>query len=362
MNVLRRLPLSRLLLLCGLSVAVAISAAALAFALDAGPTPPPRPLAQAVRDALGGQGRESIKGLSASVTLTNHVLEGADLVTGGEQAGSGLLSSPLVKGASGRLWVSASGHVRLELQAEQGDTQILYDGHTVTIYDAASNTVYRYTPRQSGATTHEPQSEPETPSLSSIESAIARIDRHANLSGAVPTDVAGQPAYTVRIAPEENGSLLGGGELSFDAENGVPLRAAIYSSTTSTPAVELAAQEISFGPVSESVFEVTPPSSAKVEELVLGGEGKPASHGDGKERPQLQVHGHGVTAIAVLSAKAGKQAPSLGELPKVEIDGVGASELRTELGTVLTFARAGRSYVLAGAVPATAIEALARSL
>ena len=45
---LRRLPLSRLLLLCGLVVVAGISVTALAFALGTGPTPPPKPLADAV--------------------------------------------------------------------------------------------------------------------------------------------------------------------------------------------------------------------------------------------------------------------------------------------------------------------------
>ena len=38
--------------------------------------------------------------------------------------------------------------MRLELQSEKGDTQIYYDGHTVSIYDASSNTLYRYTVRR----------------------------------------------------------------------------------------------------------------------------------------------------------------------------------------------------------------------
>ena len=57
MNILRRLPLSRLLLLCGLVVAIGVSATALAFALGAGPKPPPKPLAEAVHDALARAAR-----------------------------------------------------------------------------------------------------------------------------------------------------------------------------------------------------------------------------------------------------------------------------------------------------------------
>ncbi len=51
-NFLRRLPLSRLLLLCGVVVAVGIGATALALAGGTGPTPPPKPLADAVHDAF----------------------------------------------------------------------------------------------------------------------------------------------------------------------------------------------------------------------------------------------------------------------------------------------------------------------
>jgi hypothetical protein len=46
----------------------------------------------------------------------------------------------------------------------------------------------------------------------------------------------------------------------------------------------------------------------------------------------------------------------------VDINGTSASELRTELGTILTFERSGVRYVLAGAVEAGQVEALARGL
>jgi outer membrane lipoprotein-sorting protein len=148
MNILRRLPISRLLLLCVLVIAVGVSATALAFALDSGPIPPPKPLADAVHDALAAA---PVEGVSASVQLTDHLLEGASLAGAGGEAGQ-LASSPLLTGASGRLWIAKDGRVRLELQAEKGDTQILYDGHTASMYDAASNTLYRYAiPAKEGA-------------------------------------------------------------------------------------------------------------------------------------------------------------------------------------------------------------------
>jgi outer membrane lipoprotein-sorting protein len=366
MNILRRLPLSRLTLLIALVIAIGVSATALAFALGSGPTPPPKPLADAVHDALTAP---PVEGVSATVTLTDHLLEGANLASQSGEAGQ-LSSSPLLSGGSGRLWIAKDGRVRLELQAEKGDTQVLYDGHTLTVYDASGNTLYRYK-----APTGEGESKPgpkthdhEVPSVAKIEEAITKLGKHADISGATPTDVAGQAAYTTRVSPKESGSLFGGAELSWDAVHGVPLRAAIYSSTTAAPVLELAANEVSYGPVADSVFEFTPPPNAKIEEVTLP-EGHHTKHsgaqGGDHARPKITTDGHGVTGVAVLEGKvkkAGSKEESAEGLPKVKINGTTAVELPTALGTLLSFERSGVRYVLAGSVTPAAIEAVARGL
>lgn len=362
---LRRLPLSRLLLVCGLVVVLGASVTALALALGTGPTPPPKPLADAVHQALVAP---PVEGVTARIQLTDHLLEGANLASGGAGATGQLSSSPLLNGGTGRLWIAKDGRARLELQSEQGDTQIYYDGQTVSMYDASSNTLYRYTvPAHEGGTSdsgaatasHEP------PSVAKIEEAISHL-QNVNVSGATPTDVAGQAAYTVRVTPKESGSLIAGAELSWDAAHGVPLRAAIYSTTSATPAIELAATEVSYGPVDGSVFEFKPPANAKLQEIVApeGGAAKPDASG---EHPTVTAHGHGIASVAVIEskAKAGAQGSSsaLPEgLQKVKINGTEATELPTELGTVLSFERAGLSYMLVGAVSPAAVEAVAKGL
>lgn len=381
MNLLRRVSLSRLLLLCGLVVAIGVSATALASAVGSGPTPPPKPLATALHDALSAP---SVAGFSASVKLTNHLLEGASLASGnGGEAGQAL-SGPLISGASGRLWIAKDGRVRLELQAEKGDTQVYYDGHTVSLYDAASNTLYRYAvPQHSGTgpasskTSDGSAGHHEPPTVAKIEEGIAKLSKHASVSGATPTDVAGQAAYTVRVSPNEAGSLIGGGELSWDAAHGVPLRAAVFSSTSSSPVIELAATgEVSYGPVADSVFEFKPPADAKVEDVTLpehaGATGATGAAGakrsaDHAGRPTVTNHGHGVAGVVVIQGKAAsagqKSSTSLPEgLPKVKINGVSAAELPTALGTLLSFERSGVHYLVGGFVGPTAVEAVARGL
>lgn len=380
MNILRRLPLSRLLLLCGLVVALGACLTALASALGSGPTPAPKPLANAVHDALTAA---PVEGVSASVQLTDHLLEGASLTSSAGEAGQ-LTANPLLSGASGRLWIARHGRVRLELQSEKGDTQVLYDGHTLSLYDASTNTLYRYTPpgtdhtsgRSSGGDEVDMAAPAangrhhEVPTVGKIEEAIAHLKAHANVSHATPTDVAGQAAYTVRVSPSEGGSLFGGAELSWDAVHGVPLRAAVFSSTSPAPVLELAATDISYGPVPDSVFEFTPPPNAKIEEVQPSAsptDASPNRDAHGAERPKVTVHGHGVSAVDVLeaNAKEGAKQPLSGiseSLPKVTIGGTTATELPTALGTLLSFERSGVRYLLVGSVTPAALEAVARGL
>lgn len=371
-NVLRRLPLTRLLLLCGVLVAVAIGAAALALAVTGGPVPPPKPLAQAVHDALAGP---AVQGVSARIQFTNHLLEGAELAgQGGEGESSQLSSSPLIGGASGRLWIGSQGRARLELQSEKGDTQILYDGHRLSLYDASTDTLYRLVAPADWGERHEAPRDGgsddgagQPPSLTKVQEGIDRLSKHAILSPATPTDLGGQPAYTVRISPREHGGLIGGAELSWDAVHGTPLRAAIYSSTSDSPTVELSATEVSYGPVADSTLDFAPPANAKVQDVKI-----PSRHGSGDTEDtsgslHAHEHGQGLEGIAVLEGSAphpgeGSQENLPQGLQKVKIDGTEASELPTALGTLLGFERAGVRYLLVGSVTPSTIEAFARSL
>lgn len=390
-SVLRHLPLPRLLLLCGVAIAVAVGATALALAVDTGPVPPAKPLADAVHDALSAP---RVSGVSARIQLTDNLLEGANLATGGGGEAGQLSSSPLVSGASGRLWIGSEGHARLELQSEKGDTQILWDGKTAEMYDASTNTLYRYQPPAGAdAETSSSSSSADTsgtgtssdgagsahhgpPSVAEIEEGIAKLSKHAAVSSAIPTDVAGQAAYTVRISPRENGSLIGGAELSWDAVHGTPLRVALYSTTSSSPVIELAATEISYGPVESSILDFTPPSNAKVDEVKppakqgTGTSGSSPSSGtptSGESKPHVSTHGSGLSSIVLVESpvKPGSSSsvPSqLQSLPKVDVNGTSASELQTPLGTLLYFERSGMRYLVAGSVTPSTVEAFARGL
>ncbi len=396
MTFLRRISTLRLLVIAGALAALAAGTAALAIAATGGgPTPSPKPLATAVHDALTAP---KVAGISARVQFSDHLI-GESIVQG---------SDPLLAGASGRLWVSADGRLRLELQADisgggAGDFQLLIEGNRFSIYDPGTESVYRGTlPSWQGRGAPGEAGKDEPPSLGQVQAGIEEAMEHAALSGATPSDVAGQPAYMVRVSPKANGGLVGGAELAWDAATGVPLRAALYAKGEGSPVLELKATEVTYGAVANSVFEVTPPPGAKVVDLSSpepGAEGAqrdaqpvtgldavqsqtpfslsaPPSLGrmqrdqvrlvsSGTDAGALLTYGKGLGGIAVLELPATQPASNESgetggpQLPKVTIDGTTKGEqLATPLGTVIRFRRQGVEFTVAGSVlPAVAREA-----
>jgi outer membrane lipoprotein-sorting protein len=394
---LRRISTRRLLALCAATVAVAAGATAFAMAATGGgPKPPAEPLPVAVHDALTAP---AVQGVTARIKFTN------DLIAGSSVQGA----DPLLTGASGRLWATSDGHLRLELQADSNaegatsDSQVLSDGHSWFVYDSGSNTAYKGTiPADHGGADGASPAKEQPPSLDQVKKGISKLAEHAKLGGAEPTDVAGQPAYTVRVEPKSNGGLLGGAELAWDATHGTPLRAAVYAKGDSSPVLELKVTDISFGAVPSSVFDVTPPPDAQVTDV------RPPAHRDngtseakpvtglqavqqqtafpvsapdtlaglpqnevrliqsGKNDGALITYGKGLGGLAVIEQPAeashGSSASSGDHgqlsLPQVSVNGAQGQELDTALGTMVRFQRNGVEYtVLASAPPATVLAA-----
>jgi hypothetical protein len=399
MSYLRRISTRRLLALCAGVLVVAVATAAIALAATSGgPTPPPKPLPKAVHDALAAP---QVAGVSARIEFTNHLLT-SDNVQG---------SDPLLTGGSGRLWATPDGQLRVELQSDsaRGDSEVVVNGRRFLVYSGDSNRAYRgRLPRESGKPGGGAHSK-AIPSVTRIRRALGKLGEHLDLSGATPTDVAGRPAYRARVSPKSHGGLLGGAALAWDAVHGTPLEAAVYARGSSSPVLELKVTDISFGPVSSSVFDIAPAPGTKVDDLgTLSGSHGSSHHAArrevsgssavasklnfrlhapsalaGMQRQEVRLirgaksngavvtYGHGLDGLAVFqypaahgSGQAGKASGSGGELtvPKVSIGGVSADELQTPLGTVLHFKRGGVEYVVAGSVPRGVAEAAARGL
>jgi outer membrane lipoprotein-sorting protein len=390
---------------------VAVIAGGTAIAVAAagrGPVPPARPLADALHGALSAP---APAGISARISFTNGLIASSNLQG----------SDPLLTGATGRLWLSHTA-LRLELQSDNGDAQIVVKDGRFWVYDPTSRTVYEGSlPAHTGTVGTDKASttkHDQLPTIAQIQSDISQLMGHVNLSGAIPSDVAGHAAYTVRISPRHDGGLLGDAELAWDASRGVPLRIAVYARNNPTPVLELKATDISYGAVPASDFAVTPPTGATVVRVatpagqsVAGAARGKAGHADrahaqvngvaavarhlsfpllapsslvglprqtvtlldwGGTPAALVSYGQNLGGIAVIeqTATKGKSAlPSASNgdrkglsLPTVSIKGATGQELDTALGTMIRFTRGNVTYTVVGSVPAAAAELAARAL
>jgi hypothetical protein len=390
MNRLRTLPTRKLFAVLGLAVVAAVVLAAVAVSArgSSGSEPPSEPLAQAVHDGLAAPKPD---GVTARITFTNNLFPSGALL--------GQAGSPLMSGASGRMWMTNDGHGRIELQSDAGDAQITWTPTRLTVYDGSSNTAYTMAlPAHAASGTPDPS---RLPSVDQISSWLTKLGAQVALSSAVPSIVAGEGAYTVSGSPAQHGGLVGRAELTWDAQNGVPLRSGLYAKGSTTPALELEATDVSFGAVSPSDVQVSPPADAKVVDLGAPASGqssadtktqlvtglqnvqqavpftlvapdnlagraraKVALVGSGDSAGAVLVYGgQGLDSIVVLERSASAGSPgggALSVLPKVTIGDVTGHELTTQLGSAVAFERDGVSYVVVGSVDgATAVSAAA---
>ncbi len=256
MNLLRRASTRGLVAAAAALLAlVALVAVAVVGALgSSAPRPPAEPLGRALHDALAAP---PPAGLSARISYSAPVV-----------GANGLASIPqlsMLAGGSGRLWVAGDGHARLELSSPLGDTEILYDGARLTLYDVATQTAYELALPRPPAAAPAPAAAPGILSRAEIDAELRLLSRLVRLSAALPDSVAGRPAYTVTASPAPGaGGREGSVVLSFDAETGTPLRLRIEAPGSSAQLLELSVTAVSYGPVAASEVEIALPAAVKI--------------------------------------------------------------------------------------------------
>jgi hypothetical protein len=399
MRFLRTVSTQRLLaIVAGLILAIAGGTAIAVAASNGGPTPPRESLAKALHQAANAP---TVSGITARIKFTNNLID-SSAIQG---------SDPILSGASGRLWMSTTSHqMRLELQGQNGDAQVVVANGSFSIYDPTSKTLYKGTLPSQGSTTQ--KTEP-IPTVAQIQSNLNQLMQHLNILGPLPRNVAGQPAYKIVVSPKHDGGLIGDVQLAWDASHGIPLGIAIYSRSSSSPVLELKATNISYGQVSSKALKIKAPAGAKVVQ-VSSNAGHAAKANVKKRHAEvtgpaavqahlpftlaapdklvglprqsvklldwgghpaaLATYGQGLGGIAVIEQAAdsgaqpkGSQGGGNGQpglsLPTVSINPTtSGQELATALGTVVRFTSGSVSYTVLGSVPPIAAESAARQL
>jgi hypothetical protein len=408
MKILRTASTGRLLaMFAGLVIAAAAGTAIAVAATGSGPVPKAKPLAQALHSALAAR---PVNGISADIQFTNNLISSTNF--------TGDNKDPILQGATGRLWLSKAGGLRLELQSANGDSQAVVNNGSWWVSDPASQTIYEGTlPAHTQSSSAKDKSTGSgMPTVAQIQSDLNHLLGHLNIAGkgtSNPTDIAGQPAYSVSLSPKHDGGLLGSAQIAWDAVTGTPLNVAVYARGNSTPVLQIKATNISFGPVPASTFALPRPAGYKVVKVstpgnagskaAKNGKQAKAKHADvtgasavashlpftlvapqtlvglprqdtklldwGGKPAALVTYGQNLGGIAIIeqtadtaTSKTGGGSNSHLSLPTISINGHTGTELATALGTVLHYTSNGVAYTVLGSVPPSAAEQAAKAL
>jgi hypothetical protein len=227
------------------TLALGGAAAAIASSSSSGPAevPPAKPLAEAIHDTLAAPTPD---GLTASFSLRNRLIQGGPLPS-----------------AEGTLRISGDGRLRADVTAGDRHWQLGFGDRRLTAYDVEGKTVYTGTvPVEIDGALRMLRALKPSPAL--IEMALKSATELFSVSGAKPTNVAGRPAYQLRVAPAHDGGLLGAAEIAWDPATGLPLRAAVYAHGETEPVLEAKATDVRLGPVAPDAVRVDPPKDARV--------------------------------------------------------------------------------------------------
>lgn len=412
MKFLRAASTGRLLaLIGGLIAAIAAGTAIAVAATGNGPVPKAKPLARAVHDALAAK---PVKGITADVTFTNNLISSDDI--------PGETVDPLLQGTRhGRVWLSDDGRLRIELQGDNGDANLVVTKTSFWVSDPMQNTVYEGTlpaDKSSKSGKSAAKHADAIPTVAQIQSRLTKLMKSVDVGGAAtsdPGDVAGRPAYSVSVSPKHSGGLLGQAQMAWDSVTGVPLRIAIYARGNTTPVLALSATNMSYGQIADSDLNIQPPTGDKVVKVstanthaaLAGSAGAmraKGKHADvngvaavarhvpftltapatlaglpragatlldwGGKSAAMITYGKALGGFVVIEqSSSGQAAPSSSgsdhgglNLPTVSINGATGQELATPLGTVVRFNHGGVAYTVLGSVTPYAAEAAGRAL
>lgn len=275
-----------------------------------------------------------------------------------------------------RVWRSDDGLRVAELR-DSSERALITDGETVWTWDSTDLTVTQ-TPLPEGLGHDRPLPEQAADPLEVARQALAAVDGSTDVTVERTSVVAGRDAYRLVLTPRTDDTLVGRVELDVDAEERVPLRAAVYARGATEPALEAGYQAVSFAPIDPATFTFVPPPGATVTEEPLpepptGAEREAfgqryaeefaGAEQAGEGAPEPQVLGEGWTSVVAVPTDG-----AIGAAADGAEDDAAAQQLTGLLpfsGPLFSARTAtvdGQEYLLFGAVPQEGLQAAATGL
>ena len=252
-----------------------------------------------------------------------------------------------------RIWSSPEGRRLAEL-LPAAERAVVVGRGGVWAWDSTTFTAWRLA---DGPPPPAPAAAAEAASLADplalAHRALAAVRPTTAVSVAAGVRVAGRPAYLLRLAPRQAGTLVGRVEVAVDAASRLPLRVAVWPRGAAHPALAAAFTSLRLGPVDSAVFEFRPPPGAAVRR-------PPAAPAGARAAPRYlpRVVGAGWTAVVALplprEAAAAMQAGPVGRAGLLPFSG--------PLLSAWLARRGDDAWLLYGAVPQAALLAAERRL
>jgi outer membrane lipoprotein-sorting protein len=179
---------------------------------------------------------------------------------------------------------------------------------------------------------------------------VRRLAPFAELSVTSTRWVAGEPAYTLVLTPTSSSTLVGSIQVALDANNWMPLQLEVFARGADAPAIRVGFTSISFGAVDPSMFDFTPPAGATVTTTALPTGGHHAESTDMQHRQPL-TFGTGFDTVIAYRLTAPLPQEAAAFLP-----------YSSPLASAITVDTGSGTWVLAGAVPVSELNATAAQL
>ncbi len=275
--------------------------------------------------------------LSMSGTVRTHVDLGIPQLPGTLSSSSGPLSV-LLSDQTFKVWRSPDGK-RIAQILPSAERDVIATPTDLWAWDSQRFTAWHATV-PSSATAAQSLSPADIDSI--VSKAIATVAPYADVTTAAPIEVAGRPAYVVRLTPAaSSNTLVDRIDVAIDADTRVPLRFQIFAKGVADSVVDVAYADVSFGAVDPSIFSFTPPAGATIHQLTAPTDAETAP----ADTPMagVRVFGTGFDLVAAVP------------VPSVPKQLEPFFPYRGPLGSADVVERGGQTWVVAGLVPPDAL-------
>ncbi|AMM32342.1 hypothetical protein SA2016_1666 [Sinomonas atrocyanea] len=339
------------------AVPAVVAVGLLASGATAGSPPPPATPEQVLALAAAHTARQFSGTMEQSSDLGLPSIPGQALGAAKGSASFGseaALLELLTSAHTAKVYADGPARERVQVLDQLAERDAVRNGSDLWTYDSAAHAVTHATLPSTAAAA------PPSAAAVSPDQLAQRLLAAAGPSTAVslaqPATVAGHSAYTLVLTPKAAGALVASVRIAVEAQTGLPLAVDVYAKGQDAAAFHAAFTQLTLAAPDASVFAFTPPAGANVTQQQLPSATGQHRQATGQHAPAAGTS-QGWDSIAVIPAD--KVPAGLKDQPLMKQLAVPAKGGRVISTSLFTLLLTDDGRVLAGAVPAAALEAAA---